>query len=143
MAVKSTAFGNVLAVEACRRVRHWLPVAVKSGQDLEARGEMLFAAMLSGCVIAQSGTTLVHGLGYHLTLEFGVPHGLANGVLLAPAVSVITPGTPPRKSRRWPPPWAIPPNRRQQTPEKIVAALYAFSCRPGRLACRPRPRRRP
>jgi alcohol dehydrogenase class IV len=40
--------------------------------------------MLSGCVIAQSGTTLVHGMGYYYTLHCGVQHGLANGLLLAP-----------------------------------------------------------
>jgi alcohol dehydrogenase class IV len=45
---------------------------------------MLYAAMLSGCVIAQSGTTLVHGMGYYFTLEFGLAHGLANALLLTP-----------------------------------------------------------
>lgn len=80
----STPMGDVLALETCRIVAQWLPIAADEPGNLDARMQMLYAAMLSGCVIAQSGTTLVHGMGYALTLEFGVPHGLANGLLLAP-----------------------------------------------------------
>ena len=79
-----TPKGDTLALEGCRIIREWLPRAVADGQDLEARERMMYAAMLSGCVIAQSGTTLVHGLGYYLTSVFGLAHGLANAVLLAP-----------------------------------------------------------
>jgi len=81
---KPTPLGGVLALHACRLVREYLPRAVHDGADLEARGQMQLAAALSGCVIAQSGTTLVHGMGYYFTLEYGVPHGLANGLLLPP-----------------------------------------------------------
>lgn len=81
---KSTPVGDALALDACRRVREFLPRATRNGEDAEARAEMLYASMLSGCVIAQSGTTLVHGMGYYYTLECGVAHGLANGLLLAP-----------------------------------------------------------
>mgnify|MGYP000021926091 CR=1 FL=1 len=81
---KSTFVGDILALEACRLVRQWLPRAVREPENIEARGNMLLAAMLSGCVIAQSGTTLVHGMGYYYTLHCGIQHGLANGLLLAP-----------------------------------------------------------
>jgi len=79
-----TPMGDVLALEVCRVVAQWLPVAAEEPAHLDARMQMLYAAMLSGCVIAQSGTTLVHGMGYPLTLEFGLPHGLANALLLTP-----------------------------------------------------------
>ena len=81
---KSTALGDALAFEACRVVKQWLPRAADQPRDLDARANMLYAAMLSGCVIAQSGTTLVHGMGYHYTLRFGLAHGLANALLLTP-----------------------------------------------------------
>jgi alcohol dehydrogenase class IV len=45
---------------------------------------MLHAAMLSGIIVAQSGTTLVHGMGYSYTIECDIAHGLANALLLAP-----------------------------------------------------------
>ncbi|GMV91365.1 MAG: alcohol dehydrogenase [Candidatus Hydrogenedentota bacterium] len=81
---KSTPVGDALALDACRRVCTYLPRAARDGEDMEARAAMLYASMLSGCVIAQAGTTLVHGMGYYYTLECGVAHGLANGLLLAP-----------------------------------------------------------
>lgn len=81
----ATPWGDALAVETCRVVRAWLPRAVAVPGDVEARGWMLYAAMLSGCIIAQSGTTLVHGMGYYFTIHFHLAHGLANAVLLAPA----------------------------------------------------------
>jgi alcohol dehydrogenase class IV len=80
----STPVGDALALDATRRIRKWLPRCVQDGNDLEARGELLYASMLAGCVIAQAGTTLVHGMGYYYTLRFGVPHGRANALLLTP-----------------------------------------------------------
>jgi len=80
----STPMGDLLALETCRLVRENLPRVVAAPDDREARGQMLYAAMLSGCAIAQSGTTLVHGLGYYYTLRSGIAHGLANALLLRP-----------------------------------------------------------
>jgi alcohol dehydrogenase class IV len=80
----STPTGDVLALEACRLIREWLPRCAADGANLEARTRMLYASMLSGCVIAQAGTTLVHGMGYYYTLRFGIAHGRANALLLTP-----------------------------------------------------------
>lgn len=84
VSAKATAIGDTLALEAIRLVTAHLPAAVRDGGDMDARSGMLYAAVLSGAVIAQSGTTLVHGMGYPLTLNWGIVHGLANGLLLAP-----------------------------------------------------------
>lgn len=81
---KATPIGDIAALETCRIVGAWLPRAAADARDLQARAGMLYAAMLSGITIAQSGTTLVHGMGYYFTLEYGVPHGLANALLLTP-----------------------------------------------------------
>ncbi len=81
---KATPWTDALALEVCDLVRKWLPDAVYDGSNLEARGRLLYAACLSGCVIAHTGTTLVHGMGYTYTLECGIPHGRANALLLAP-----------------------------------------------------------
>lgn len=84
VSLRATPLGDTLALETCRLVREWLPRAAAEPGSVEARGQMLYAAMLSGCIIAHSGTTLVHGMGYYFTLENGLAHGLANGLLLAP-----------------------------------------------------------
>lgn len=81
---KASVTGDVIAIDAIARIRKWLPIAAQSPDNIEARGEMLFAAMISGIIVAQSGTTLVHGMGYAYTVECGVAHGLANALLLTP-----------------------------------------------------------
>lgn len=50
----------------------------------ESREALLHAAMLGGVAIAQSGTIVVHSMGYALTFFKDMPHGLANGKLLVP-----------------------------------------------------------
>lgn len=47
----------------------------------EVRENLLMASTLAGMAIANTGTSLPHGMGYALTYHKGIPHGLANGVL--------------------------------------------------------------
>ncbi len=49
--------------------------------DEKFRDNVIFASYLGGIQIAQTGTSLPHGMGYPLTYFKGIPHGLANGVL--------------------------------------------------------------
>lgn len=57
--------------------------ALKGGEfDQEVRSALLLASSLGGITIAQTGTTLVHALGYPLTYFHDYPHGRANGVLM-------------------------------------------------------------
>ena len=41
----------------------------------------MLASVMGRIQIAQTGTSLPHGMGYPLTYLKGLPHGLANGVL--------------------------------------------------------------
>ena len=57
---------------------------LKTGDlDESVRSALLLASSLGGITIAQTGTTLVHALGYPLTYFHDYPHGRANGVLMA------------------------------------------------------------
>jgi alcohol dehydrogenase len=57
--------------------------ALKSeNYSLEIRGKLLLSSTLAGVSIAQSGTSIPHGMGYALTYHKKVAHGIANGVLL-------------------------------------------------------------
>lgn len=47
----------------------------------EVREKLMLASTIAGMAIANTGTSLPHGMGYYLTYHKGVPHGYANGVL--------------------------------------------------------------
>ncbi|MGL4656493.1 MAG: iron-containing alcohol dehydrogenase family protein [Sarcina sp.] len=49
--------------------------------SFETREKLMIASNLAGTIIAQTGTSLPHGMGYALTYFKNVPHGLANGCL--------------------------------------------------------------
>ena len=58
--------------------------SLKSGIiSYEDRENLLYMSMLGGMVISHTGTTIVHGAGYNLTYFKGIPHGKANGYLMA------------------------------------------------------------
>lgn len=46
------------------------------------RYQLLYASMLAGMVISQTGTSIPHALGYSFTYFKGTPHGRANGYIL-------------------------------------------------------------
>lgn len=73
---------DLLALKSINLIFRYLPEAMKNPHNLEARSYLLYASFLAGIVIAQTGTIIVHAMGYGLTSEFGIPHGKANGILL-------------------------------------------------------------
>ena len=55
-----------------------------SGQvSLDVRDKLLIASTLGGMTISHTGTTFVHALGYSLTFFHDIPHGQANGLVMA------------------------------------------------------------
>lgn len=57
--------------------------SLKEGNlGFEEREQLLYGSMLAGMVIAHTGTTAVHSMGYSLTYFKGLDHGRANGLLL-------------------------------------------------------------
>ncbi|GAK50820.1 iron-containing alcohol dehydrogenase [Candidatus Moduliflexus flocculans] len=84
LAVRAIPLGRTLALESLRLIGTILPaLAEKRALTLEQRETLLYASMLAGIVISQSGTTAVHAMGYSLTYFKGLDHGMANGLLLA------------------------------------------------------------
>ena len=80
--LQASPFSDMFAEEAMWRVGKWLRVATLNGRDLEARGEMMLAALYGGVALANAGVTACHALAYPLGGMFGVPHGTANALLL-------------------------------------------------------------
>jgi alcohol dehydrogenase class IV len=61
--VGGNPYVDTLAVEAMRLVKHFLPIVIRDGSDIEAREKMAFADTLAGFSIANAGVTLPHGIG--------------------------------------------------------------------------------
>ncbi len=70
------------AVEAVQLINKYLKQAYNHGDDLEARNEMQKAAYLAGKAFTRAYVGYVHAVAHTLGGEYGVPHGLANAVIL-------------------------------------------------------------
>ena len=77
-----TPFSDLLALEAIRLISRSLPTAYSKGEDLSARYDMPFAALLGGMSIASGGLGAVHALAYPIGTEFHQNHGRSNGIIL-------------------------------------------------------------
>jgi len=75
---------DALSIDGIMRCARSLVTAVKDGKNIQARGDMMVAAM-EGAMAFQKGLGAAHALAHGLTPISGVHHGLANAVLL-PAV---------------------------------------------------------
>jgi alcohol dehydrogenase class IV len=75
---------DAIALGGLELVAKCLMTAVTLGDDLEARGGMMKAAMM-GAVAFQKGLGACHSLAHPLSSECGLHHGLANALCL-PAV---------------------------------------------------------
>lgn len=72
---------DAVAIDGISRVSRSLSIAVKNGQDLQARTDMMIAAM-QGAMAFQKGLGACHALAHALTPISGLHHGLANAIVL-------------------------------------------------------------
>jgi alcohol dehydrogenase len=73
---------DMLAREALRLLSGSIVTAVKQGDNLEARADMLLGAMLAGQAFANAPVAAVHALAYPLGGNYHIPHGLSNSLVL-------------------------------------------------------------
>ena len=73
---------DALALHAIRLIVEYLPRCVEDGGDLLARGQQQLAATMAGLAFGNAQVGLVHAIAHSIGALFGVPHGLANGILL-------------------------------------------------------------
>lgn len=82
---------RALCLQGLRRAIPALARAMQDGGDIEARGDMAYAAFLSGLALANSGLGMAHGVAAALGVIADVPHGLACAVMLPAAIEANLP----------------------------------------------------
>lgn len=79
---ENTANTKKYAIEATQLVFKYLKRAYDNGQDKEARNMMQKASLLAGMAFTRAYVGYVHAIAHSLGGFYGVPHGLANAVIL-------------------------------------------------------------
>jgi alcohol dehydrogenase len=96
---KNTPHSDLLSYEAIRLVSQWLPVAVRDGNNPEAREYLALASNYAGIAFNESGVHLGHSIAHALGHSYHIPHGICCA-LVTPAVIEFTAKTHPEKIRR-------------------------------------------
>lgn len=90
-AVPSEPIADACALHAIEMISRFLPRAVRSGGDAEARAGMLMGSVLAGISFSHSDVAAVHCLAEALGGMYDAPHGLCNAVALAPVMEYNMP----------------------------------------------------
>ncbi|MCJ8146539.1 iron-containing alcohol dehydrogenase [Acinetobacter sp. A3.8] len=90
---KKNPYSDLLAIQALKLLNQALPVALKFPQDLEARQQMLFGAMLAGQAFANAPVAAVHALAYPLGGHCHLSHGHSNALVLCEVLKFNAPVT--------------------------------------------------
>ncbi len=80
--LESEPVADALSMGAIMQINKFLPIAVKDGKNIEARGQMLIASMNAGLAFTNTMVGIVHGVAHSMGGVAGVPHGLANSLIL-------------------------------------------------------------
>ena len=78
----TTKLTRTMAEKAICLIHDNLLVAYQDGGNMQARANMLEAAYCAGIAFTRSYVGYVHGVAHSLGGQYGVPHGLANAVIL-------------------------------------------------------------
>ncbi|MBR4891157.1 MAG: iron-containing alcohol dehydrogenase, partial [Clostridia bacterium] len=77
--VKST---TQYAEKATKMIFENLETAYTDGKNIEARNNMLLASYYAGMAFTRAYVGYVHAVAHNLGGQYGIPHGLANAVIL-------------------------------------------------------------
>jgi len=77
VSARPNPYSDAIALGVVRMVSGFLERAVTTGDDLEARSQMLLASHIAGVGFSHTGLGLVHGIGHALGAQFNIAHGNA------------------------------------------------------------------
>lgn len=85
---------SVLAIAAARRIIDTLPRVLAAPCSLAWRQALQEAALQAGLAFSNTKTSLAHNISYPITMQKGVPHGIACSITLPMLVRSISPDEP-------------------------------------------------
>jgi alcohol dehydrogenase class IV len=90
--IHSSPMSELISLEAIQLISSNLRTCVHDGNNIAARENMLLGSLYAGLGLANAGVTAVHSLSYPLGGKYGIPHGMANTVLLPSVMRYNLPG---------------------------------------------------
>ncbi|MGB3210892.1 MAG: iron-containing alcohol dehydrogenase [Desulforhopalus sp.] len=88
LSTNSSSLPDALSLDGIRAVQRSLRPVCADGNNLSARTDLSYAALLSGIVLANSGLGTVHGFASVIGGYFAIPHGVVCGTLMAPTNTI-------------------------------------------------------
>lgn len=90
-----------LALQAIDLISNNVRAATQTGDDMEARGNMLVASCIAGMAFSSGGGSLgiVHAIAHAIGGQFEVHHGTANAIVLPHGMRFNSPVVPNRYAR--------------------------------------------
>ena len=79
--LNTNPISDALDLQAISMISQWLRPAVANA-NLEAMSHMVLAATIAGMGFTNTRVTIVHAMSHPVSGYYGVPHGVANAVLL-------------------------------------------------------------
>lgn len=93
----ANSLSDALAIHAIKLIRKYLPIAVKDGQNVEARLQMLMAANMGMQAYSKAnGSAPIHNFAHGVGPKLNIPHGLACGIFMSNVMKVLFPLYLPR-----------------------------------------------
>jgi alcohol dehydrogenase len=80
LSTKANWYSDMVSIKAIKMVKDNLQNSING--DKKARENMMRASTLAGIAISQTGTIMIHAMGYPLTTYKGIAHGRANAILM-------------------------------------------------------------
>ena len=79
---KKNPISDALAVKGLQMLWNNFEKVLDQGDDIDARSNMLLGSALAGIAFVNSSVAAVHGLSYPLSINFHIPHGHANALVM-------------------------------------------------------------
>ena len=99
LTLRGNVLSDALAIESISCMASVFEALKKRVFTLEDRRSFLYASMVAGIVISQTGTTAVHSMGYSLTYFRDVDHGRANGLVIVDFLRLVNTQMPEKINR--------------------------------------------